>query len=141
MGGFHLGNVVGLILTPIMLTSVGISGPFVLFSSLGLLWLSSWMYKVTSDPRESRFISSSELRLIQSGKSDSANDERPPLRLLFSKLPTWAIIFANFTNNWVCVLPSWFRNIPSDAINMKKTCLNCRDTLCYFRGCLFTSRQ
>lgn len=49
MGGFHLGNVVGLLLTPIMLSTIGISGPFILFSSLGLLWLSTWISKVTND--------------------------------------------------------------------------------------------
>ncbi|XVE76507.1 hypothetical protein DITRI_Ditri12bG0179200 [Diplodiscus trichospermus] len=110
MAGFHLGNVVGLILTPIMLSSIGISGPFILFSSLGLLWLSSWVYKVTSDPRESPFITKSELRLIQAGKVDPplSTSELPPLRILLSKLPTWAIIFANVTNNWgYFVLLSW----------------------------------
>lgn len=110
MAGFHLGNVVGLILTPIMLSSIGISGPFILFSSLGLLWLSSWTYRVTSDPRESPFITKSELRLIQVGKVDPPPNtgELPPISLLLSKLPTWAIIFANVTNNWgYFVLLSW----------------------------------
>ncbi|XP_022743005.1 probable anion transporter 3, chloroplastic isoform X2 [Durio zibethinus] len=110
MAGFHLGNVVGLILTPIMLSSIGISGPFIFFSSLGLLWLSSWVYKVTNDPRESPFIGKSELRLIQAGKVDPPvyTGELPPIRILLSKLPTWAIIFANVTNNWgYFVLLSW----------------------------------
>lgn len=104
MAGFHLGNVVGLVLTPIMMSSVGISGPFLLFSSLGLIWASHWAYGVTSDPEKSRFISKSELRLIQQGKSClsvAKSGELPPLRLLLSKRPTWAIIFANITNNWV----------------------------------------
>ncbi|KAA8518994.1 hypothetical protein F0562_016232 [Nyssa sinensis] len=110
MGGFHLGNVVGLILTPVVMSSIGISGPFFLFSSLGLLWLTIWAYGVTNDPQESQFISKSELQLIQAGKLDSPvnKGELPPLRLLFSKLPTWAIIFANITNNWgYFVLLSW----------------------------------
>lgn len=103
MAGFHLGNVAGLLLTPIMLSSIGISGPFILFSSLGMLWLMTWAFKVTNDPKESCFISKSELHLIQAGKTFSPvkNDKLPPLRLLLSKLPTWAIIFANITNNWV----------------------------------------
>ncbi|PRQ56949.1 putative phosphate-transporting ATPase [Rosa chinensis] len=71
MAGFHLGNVTGLLLTPIMLSSMGFSGPFILFSSLGLLWLTIWTYTITNDLRESDFISKSELRLIQVGKSDS----------------------------------------------------------------------
>lgn len=104
MAGFHLGNVIGLLLTPIMLSTVGISGPFILFASLGLLWLTTWASGVTNDPRDSPFISKSELRLIQAGKTDSTaanKGQLPPLRLLLSKLPTWAIIFANVTNNWV----------------------------------------
>ncbi|CAI9760613.1 unnamed protein product [Fraxinus pennsylvanica] len=110
MGGFHLGNVVGLILTPLLMSSIGISGPFILFSSLGFLWLTTWSYQVTNDPLESNSISKSELRLIQAGKSDSQviKGKLPPLRLLLSKLPTWAIIFANMTNNWgYFVLLSW----------------------------------
>ena len=103
MAGFHLGNVTGLLLTPILLSSIGIYGPFIIFCSLGLIWLSTWANGVTNDPRESPFISKSELRLIQAGKTESpvSKNQLPPLRLLLSKLPTWAIIFANVTNNWV----------------------------------------
>ncbi|CAK9133905.1 unnamed protein product [Ilex paraguariensis] len=110
MGGFHLGNVVGLVITPLAMSSIGIAGPFILFSSLGLLWLTTWTSRVTNDPQESHSISKSELRLIQAGKSDSPvnKGKLPPLRLLFSKMPTWAIIFANVTNNWgYFVLLSW----------------------------------
>ncbi|KAK1437142.1 hypothetical protein QVD17_02927 [Tagetes erecta] len=111
MGGFHLGNVVGLVLTPIVMSSTGLSGPFFLFSSLGLLWLTTWTLRVTNDPQENHSISSSELRLIQAGKSNVPSLKKgdlPPLRLLLSKMPTWAIIFANITNNWgYFVLLSW----------------------------------
>ncbi|KAL3536487.1 hypothetical protein ACH5RR_004948 [Cinchona calisaya] len=111
MGGFHLGNVVGLVLTPlVMSSSIGISGPFILFSSLGLLWLTTWVYHVTNDPQDSSTIRKSELRIIQAGKSDlpATKSKLPPLGLLLSKLPTWAIILANVTNNWgYFVLLSW----------------------------------
>lgn len=110
MGGFHLGNVMGLLLTPLAMSTVGLSGPFILFSSLGLLWLTIWAFRVTNDPQDSNSISISELRLIQAGKSDSPLDKSklPPVRLLFSKMATWAIIIANITNNWgYFVLLSW----------------------------------
>ncbi|XP_020235247.1 probable anion transporter 3, chloroplastic isoform X2 [Cajanus cajan] len=110
MAGFHLGNVVGLLLTPIMLSTVGILGPFILFSCLGLLWVMTWTYRVTDDPMESNFVSRSEQRLIQAGKTGSSNKSSkfPPIGLLLSKLPSWAIIFANATNNWgYFVLLSW----------------------------------
>uniref|UniRef100_A0A1J3JRS4 Putative anion transporter 3, chloroplastic n=1 Tax=Noccaea caerulescens TaxID=107243 RepID=A0A1J3JRS4_NOCCA len=112
MAGFHMGNVVGLLLTPIMLSCIGISGPFILFASLGLLWVSTWSSGVTNNPQDSPFITRSELRLIQAGKQVHTPTNRakpnPYLLLLLSKLPTWAIIFANMTNNWgYFVLLSW----------------------------------
>ncbi|XP_044510753.1 probable anion transporter 3, chloroplastic isoform X2 [Mangifera indica] len=110
MAGFHLGNVVGLVLTPVMLATTGITGPFFLFSSIGLLWMTTWSSVATDDPRESPFISKSELRLIQAGKADSIEKKGnfPSLRLLLSKMPTWAIIVANITNNWgYFVLLTW----------------------------------
>lgn len=109
MAGFHMGNVIGLLLTPVMLSTTGISGPFILFSSLGLLWVMTWAYRVTDDPLESNFISRSELRVIQAGKTGSPKKRNkfPPLGLLLSKLPSWAIIFANATNNWVSSICIW----------------------------------
>ncbi|KZV15247.1 putative anion transporter 3, chloroplastic [Dorcoceras hygrometricum] len=111
MGGFQFGNVVGLLLAPLAMSLTGgISGPFFLFSSLGLLWVTIWASNVAHNPQESSSISTSELRLIQAGKPDSyvKKDKLPPLSLLLSKLPTWAIIFANITNNWgYFVLLSW----------------------------------
>lgn len=106
MGGFQLGNVLGLVVSPLAISSVGISGPFILFTFLGFLWLIIWAHRVPDDPQESTRISKSELKLIQAGKSDPCliKGKLPPLSLLFSKLATWAIIFANITNNWVSFL-------------------------------------
>ncbi|XP_058109277.1 probable anion transporter 3, chloroplastic [Magnolia sinica] len=110
MAGFHLGNVISLLATPIIMSRIGISGPFALFSTLGFLWLSIWALGITNDPQDSRFISQAELRLIQAGKTNTptTNGKLPPIRKLFSKLPTWAIVAANVTNNWgYFVLLSW----------------------------------
>lgn len=112
MGGFQLGNVVGLVITPLVMSSIGVSGPFILFTSLGLLWLVTWTYGVTNDPQDCSSISKAELRLIQAGKSDThqviKGGKLPPLRLLLSKMATWAIILANVTNNWVRFLFVFF---------------------------------
>ncbi|KAF5178516.1 Ascorbate transporter protein [Thalictrum thalictroides] len=110
MAGFHLGNVIGFLLTPIMMSTTGISGPFTLFACLGFFWLTVWALAIRNDPRDSHLISSAELRLIQAGKTDSPtkNGKVPTLRQLLSKLPTWALILANVTNNWgYFVLLSW----------------------------------
>ena len=106
MAGFQLGNVLGLCITPFLMSLIGISGLFVLFSSFGLLWLVPWVYGVTSNPTESRFVSYSELQLIQAGKlshSSHSKGENQSLRfgLLLPNMSFWAVVFSNFTNNWV----------------------------------------
>lgn len=110
MAGFHLGNVMSFLATPVIMSMIGINGSFALFALLGFVWLSAWVVGVTNDPRDSPLISQAELRLIQAGKKDSSTEPRKflPVRQLLSKLPTWAIIVANVVNNWgYFVLLSW----------------------------------
>lgn len=104
MAGFHLGNVVSFLATPVVMGTTGVAGPFALFAALGFAWVSAWAVGVANDPRDSRLISGAELQLIRAGKRDYPMDgcgQLPPLRYLLSKMPPWAIIFANITNNWV----------------------------------------
>ncbi|URD80251.1 Sugar transporter [Musa troglodytarum] len=102
MAGFHLGNVMSLLVSPIILSSVGINGTFAFFASLGFVWLSAWIGRIPNDPRDSPDISHSELQLIRAGKIDSKaeSSQLPPLRHLFSKLPALAVVLANVANNW-----------------------------------------
>ncbi|GAB2284413.1 Probable anion transporter 3, chloroplastic [Dionaea muscipula] len=131
MAGFQLGNVVGLLLTPSMISVFGISGPFVLFSSLGLTWLTTWVDGVTNDPRECSFVSHSELEVILQGKLGTSvlftagheHPAPPPIGLLFSKLPSLAVILANLTNNWgyfvlLTWMPMYFQTVLN--VNLKQ---------------------
>uniref|UniRef100_A0A0D9WH66 Major facilitator superfamily (MFS) profile domain-containing protein n=1 Tax=Leersia perrieri TaxID=77586 RepID=A0A0D9WH66_9ORYZ len=110
MGGFHLGNVISFLATPIIMSHIGLAGTFAFFASLGYLWLSLWMFNVESDPLDSRTISKSELQLILAGRSASKvqGSKFPSLREILSKIEMWAIIVANVVNNWgYFVLLSW----------------------------------
>ncbi|MQL85009.1 hypothetical protein Taro_017529 [Colocasia esculenta] len=111
MAGFHMGNLISFLTTPVVMTATGVAGPFALFAALGFAWLSAWAVRVASEPRDCPLISGAELQLIRAGKKDYSADgsgEPPPLRYLLSKAPSWAILFANFTNNWgYYVLLSW----------------------------------
>ncbi|KAG8085772.1 hypothetical protein GUJ93_ZPchr0010g9197 [Zizania palustris] len=110
MAGFHLGNVISFLATPIIMSHIGLAGTFAFFASLGYLWLSVWLLNVESDPLDSRTISKSELQLILAGRSGSKveGSKFPSLRELLSKIEMWAIIVANVVNNWgYFVLLSW----------------------------------
>lgn len=114
MAGFHLGSVAGLIISPTLLaTRFGVKAPFVAFGLAGFAWLAVWLVAIAANPHSQSRISREELQYIKRGNEDpstvgmelssSASSRRsavPPFRLLLSKLPTWAIIVANFMNNW-----------------------------------------
>ncbi|XP_048539089.1 probable anion transporter 2, chloroplastic [Triticum urartu] len=110
MGGFHLGNVVSFLATPIIMSHIGLARTFAFFASLGYLWISVWLLNVESDPIDSRTIRKSELQLILAGRSKSKvkGSKSPSLRQVFSKMEMWAIIIADVINKWgYFVLLSW----------------------------------
>ncbi|CAA6656753.1 unnamed protein product [Spirodela intermedia] len=97
MAGFHLGNVLSLLVSPVLMSRTGIQGPFLLFSAVGFLWLSVWAVCMVDDPATADHTS-----------DGGGGGDLLPLRHLLSKMPSWAIIFANITNNWgYFVLLTW----------------------------------
>ncbi|CAM6087894.1 unnamed protein product [Calypogeia fissa] len=115
MAGFHLGSVAALLLSPGLLKNHGLSGPFWVCGALGFLWLAIWCPFISKDPESSLNVSSSEFSYISRGQDhfqacpqESVGPKLPPIREIFSKLPTWALICANSMNNWgYFILLSW----------------------------------
>ncbi|CAK9213377.1 unnamed protein product [Sphagnum troendelagicum] len=113
MAGFHLGSVAGLVFTPsLMLSRFGLSAPFAAFGLVGFVWLFLWLFFISKDPQSQPRISRKEYQHILEGsenlihgshkksKEGDMSGRAPPFGVLLSKLPTWAIIVANFMNNW-----------------------------------------
>lgn len=116
MAGFQLGNVVGLLLSPILMSQGGIYGPFVIFGLSGFLWLLVWLSATSSAPDQHPQITKSELEYIKQKQQTSTRQNKrnttgviPPFRRLLSKMPTWAVIVANSMHSWVCI------NIPLNS--------------------------
>ncbi|KAJ7524779.1 hypothetical protein O6H91_17G021200 [Diphasiastrum complanatum] len=131
MAGFHLGSVLGLMLTPILLTSFGISGAFISFGLLGFVWVLVWVSTIYKNPQSHPCIKRNELLYIQQGSEIVKNDmpsktsgvQLPPFGLLLSKPPTWAIIVAHAMNNWgyfilLSWMPSYFKTVL--GVNLKQ---------------------
>ncbi|URD80244.1 Sugar transporter [Musa troglodytarum] len=141
MAGFHLGNVMSLLVSPIILSSVGINGTFAFFASLGFVWLSAWIGRIPNDPRDSPDISHSELQLIRAGKIDSKaeSSQLPPLRHLFSKLPALAVVLANVANNWVYNVnlkqAAWFSAVPFGVMALSGYLAGASSDLMIKSGC------
>ncbi|XP_057817433.1 probable anion transporter 3, chloroplastic isoform X2 [Cryptomeria japonica] len=133
MSGFHLGSVIGLITSPIIMAQTGVFGPFVIFGISGFLWLLVWVTAISRSPQYHSQISKSELSYILKGNENSMNigtekmpkssGRLPPFGLLLSKLPTWTIIVANAMNNWgyfiiLSWMPIYFKTIY--GVNLKQ---------------------
>ncbi|XP_074592423.1 putative anion transporter 2, chloroplastic [Curcuma longa] len=123
MAGFHLGNVISFLASPIILSSIGLNGSFIFFASLGFLWVLVWLVGITNDPRDSPHISQAELQLIQAGKKDLKMEKIPSFSYLLSKLPAWSCILANMTNNWgyfvlLTWMPMYFKTVYD--VNLKQ---------------------
>ncbi|ESQ45878.1 hypothetical protein EUTSA_v10010272mg [Eutrema salsugineum] len=116
MAGFQLGNAVGLLLSPILMSQGGIYGPFVIFGLSGFLWMLVWLSATSSAPDRHPQITKSELEYIYQNKQQASTRESrrnntsviPPFRRLLSKMPTWAVIVGNSMHSWgFFVLLSW----------------------------------
>ncbi|XVF46674.1 hypothetical protein PTKIN_Ptkin03bG0046800 [Pterospermum kingtungense] len=115
MAGFQLGNAIGLILSPILMSQAGVFGPFVIFGLCGFLWVLVWLSATSSTPNRSPQISKYELEYIMNERQKSQAVENnpktkmiPPFRRLLSKMPTWSLIVANSMHSWgFFVILSW----------------------------------
>ena len=106
--GIPLGTVFALIVTPMIVESLGWEWAFYLFGGFGVLWFMLWQRTVSSLPQTHPLVSEEELEFIEAGTG--AGEEAPPPSLLeFLKcMPVWAVIVAHFCNNWsLYVLLSW----------------------------------
>ncbi len=108
--GIPLGTVFALVLTPIIVQSLGWQWAFYLFGAVGLVWFIFWYRMVTARPELHSDMSPGELSYIQSGSTTTTEEaiDTPPLREFLKCAPVWAIIVAHFCNNWsLYVLLSW----------------------------------
>lgn len=132
MAGFQLGNTIGLLLSPIIMSRAGIFGPFVIFGLFGFLWVLVWISAISGTPGENAQISAHELDYITRGqklvKTQSGGERLrkvPPFSKLLSKWPTWALISANAMHSWVTpintLLLVWFCHVKSIIYSFKIT--------------------
>ncbi|GJP43475.1 hypothetical protein CLOM_g2931 [Closterium sp. NIES-68] len=128
--GFHLGSMLGLLSAPSLMSlpALGVTGPFLIFGALGLLWLALWLLLVPGGSSAARASSAPSDRQ-PGGEGQGAKDKalkqqevkqhggmtpamrtgsRVTVRQLLSHPASWAIIIANTVNNWgYFILLSW----------------------------------
>lgn len=101
--GSNIGTVISFIISGILADVAGWPSIFYVFGALGLLWYPAWVILVKRGPQYDKHIDPSELKFIR-GNMDGIDSEKKklkhPWRRFFLSMPVWAIIVANFTENW-----------------------------------------
>ncbi|MEM7220579.1 MAG: ACS family MFS transporter [Pseudomonadota bacterium] len=107
--GIPTGTVFALLVTPIIVQTLGWEWAFYLFGLVGVVWYALWRVLVTATPQQHPNISPEELAYIEANAPASGvAAERPSWGTMLSNLPLWAIIVAHFANNWTLyVVLSW----------------------------------
>lgn len=98
--GTAFGTVVALLISPVIVLSLGWRWVFYISGASGLVWLLAWIAKAADSPEDCSSISPQELALIKA--------DRPPLELasaipwakIFREKAVWAIVIAHLCNNF-----------------------------------------
>jgi ACS family sodium-dependent inorganic phosphate cotransporter len=106
--GMYTGSMLGLALSPQMISSWGWASVFYVFGAAGLLWFAWWQRQAAPAPSLDPRIDDSELRYITRNTAAAAPLTSIPWRLLLSKPATWALIVSHFCHNWgTFILLTW----------------------------------
>ena len=117
--GIPLGAVFALVVTPIIVETMGWPWAFYLFGLLGFVWWIPWQWKTASSPPAHRGVSAAEIEEIRAGGVEQRTSPPPPWRELLRRAPVWAFIVAHFCNNWsLYVLLSWLPTFVNQGLGV-----------------------
>lgn len=117
--GIPLGTVFALLVTPLIVTSLGWEWAFYLFGAVGVVWFVVWHVLVTARPADHPGVSAAELAAIEGDDGPQGEARRVPWRALLTSMPVWAIIVAHFCNNWsLYVLLSWLPTFVNQGLGV-----------------------
>lgn len=108
-GGFHSGNLVGLVASPLLLAAFGWRALFYVFGLLGLPLLALWLALVPEGKAAEAEEGGGKERAggaaaanVTAPPEQQQKQEQPPpsVARLLSSRHTWAIVVVNFVNHW-----------------------------------------
>ncbi|CAK9296156.1 unnamed protein product [Gordionus sp. m RMFG-2023] len=116
--GSYAGAVIGMPLSAFLTDYLGWQACFYFYGVMGVLWFVFWWYNSYEKPADNPYITYEEKIYIESNieKIDSRKSFKFPIKAIFTSLPVWAIIVANFCRSWTFYLlllsqPSYFRQV------------------------------
>jgi MFS family permease len=120
--GGYAGSIVGIPLASLILANFGWRAVFVIFATIGFLWLPAWQRAAEDAPEKSRSISAAELDHIRSAQPELRRSERVPWGRILRIPAFWALFALHFSSNWFAyVMVSW---LPTYLMVAKKFSLS-----------------
>ncbi len=117
--GIPFGTVFALLITPVIVLTLGWSWAFYLFGAVGVLWYLLWVRLASDTPETHATISEEELGIIRAGTDQGVQGERPPWKKMLTSMPVWAIIVSHFCSNWGgYVLLSWLPTYIAEGLGV-----------------------
>ena len=117
--GMYAGSMLGLLVSPHLITTQGWPFVFHSFGLLGFVWVAGWNKWAESSPAMDATLDPRERRYILQNTPEQRPVESVPWKLLLSKRATWAIIIAHFCHNWgTFILLTWMPTYYSKVLGM-----------------------
>ncbi|KAL3311167.1 hypothetical protein Ciccas_010255 [Cichlidogyrus casuarinus] len=100
--GVFSGPIFGYPLSGLLIWRHGWESPFYFFGAIGLFWGIVWLATISAKPSKDCFITEEEKTFIREpAEKRTQNICDIPWRSIFTSLPVWAIVAANFARNWL----------------------------------------
>ncbi|KAL0035485.1 hypothetical protein WJX77_008313 [Trebouxia sp. C0004] len=106
--GMYSGSIMGLALSPHMVSRLQWPSVFYVFGFIGIFWFLAWEKNASSSPAVDNKISKEERDYITSQTVKQREGTKVPWKLILSKRPVWALILSHFCHNWgTFILLTW----------------------------------
>ncbi|XP_054713555.1 vesicular glutamate transporter 1-like [Uloborus diversus] len=106
--GSYAGAVVGMPLSAILTENISWQACFYIYGLFGLIWYVFWLWLTFERPSKHPTISQAELIYIENSLGQMAKTlptlRTTPWKSMFTSMPVWAIIVANFCRSWTFYL-------------------------------------
>lgn len=117
--GIPLGTILGLLVTPMIITAWGWEWAFYGFGLLGFVWIVPWHSIVRASPAQDPKISGDERARIAADMPEREDETLPAFRVFLRSRAVWAIIVAHFCNNWsLYIMVSWLPTFVSEGLGV-----------------------
>jgi len=100
VSGVSFGTAVALLVSPMIVLSLGWPAVFYISGTLGLVWLAAWLLKAANVPEQCEGVTAQELAMIQADRPQAPLAQSIPWAAILREKNVWAIVIAHVCNNF-----------------------------------------